>query len=113
MENKMEELVMEPRPLNTTGGWETQVNGKADEVEADGRRRISWAEQQKANRRAEKRARRAMNAMAMALALIVAGGVYMNYVDGFPIWIAASVSVGGMAILSFVIGWIFGHRCRR
>lgn len=110
---KMEELVMEPRPLDTTGGWEKQVNGHHAKKVADGQKKISWAEQQKANRRAEKRANRAMNAVALGLALIVAGGVYLNYVDGFPIWVAASVSVCGMAIFSFVIGWICGHRCRR
>ena len=93
--------------------WDTQVNGRADKADEDRQKKLSWAQQQKANRQAEKRARRAMNAVAVALALIAAGGIYLNYVEGFPVWIAASVAVSGIAILAFVIGWICGHQARR
>lgn len=110
---KMENFVNESRPLDTCGGWEKQVNGRADEVEAEGRRQMTWAEQQEANRRAAQRIQRIMSLLALAVALIVAGGVYLNYVDGFPVWIAASVAVTGIAMLFFVVGWIFGHKSRR
>ena len=128
MEKKMEELKNTSRPLDNNGGWETQVNGRADEKKAEEQRRIiswaeqqkaeeqrriSWAEQQKAKHIAEKRIRRIMNLIAFALALIVGGGIYLNYVEGFPIYIAAAIIVIGNSLLWFVLGWIFGHKERR
>ena len=133
MENNMEELVIETQPTDKEDAFAPEVERNAQRAKIERLRReaqeeemrarerseearkrqLAWEEQQKAARRAEKRARRAMNATAFGLALIVAGSVYLNYVDGFPIWISASVSVGGMAILSFLLGWIFGHRARR
>ena len=109
---KMEKLVIESRPQDSNDGWEQQVNGNADRAEETRQKRIAMAEKREAVRLIEKRARRFMNAVAFALALIISGGVYLNYVDGFPVWIAASVAVGGIAILAFVIGWICGHRAR-
>lgn len=110
---KMENFVKESRPLDTCGGWEKQVNSRADEVEAEGRRRLSWAEQQEANHRAAQRIRRLMSLFALAVALVVAGGVYLNYVDGFPVGIAVCIVVFGNSLLMFLIGWIFGHKARR
>lgn len=133
MSEKMEELVIETKPMEKENAFGTQVEMNAQRAEEDRMRRIAleeerkakqqaeearkkraaWEEGQRAKKLVEKRARRAMNAMALALTLIIAGGIYLNYVDGFPMWIAATVAVGGMSILAFVIGWIFGHRARR
>lgn len=110
---KMENFVKESRPLDISGGWEKQVNGRADEVEAQGRRQMSWAEQQEANRRAAQRIQRLMSLFALAVALIVAGGVYLNYVDGFPIDIAVCIVAFGNSLLMFLVGWLFGHQARR
>ena len=110
---KMENFVNESRPLDISGGWEKQVNGRADEIEAEGRRRISWAEQQEANRRATQRIHRLMSLFALAVALIIAGGVYLNYVDGFPLPVAAGVAVAGNSLFMFLVGWLFGHKARR
>ena len=110
---KMENFVNESRPLDTCGGWEKQVNGRADEVEAEGRRQMSWAEQQEANRRAAQRSQRLMRLFALAVVLIAAGGVYLNYVDGFPIVISVCIVVFGNSLLMFLVGWIFGHKARR
>lgn len=133
MENIMEELVIEAQPTDKEDLFAPQVEMNAQRAELERKRReaqeekardreraeearkrqLAWEEQKKAARRAEKRASRVMNATAFGLALIVAGSVYMNYVDGFPIWISEAVSVGGMSILSFLLGWIFGYRARR
>lgn len=110
---KMENLVIESRPLDMSGEWEKQVNGRADEAEADRLRHLDWEKKQKANRRASQRIQRLMSLFALAVALITAGGVYLNYVDGFPLEIAVSVVVFGNSLLMFLVGWIFGHKARR
>ena len=110
---EMEELVIESRPLDMTGEWDKQVTDRAARREEDQKQQRNRADQQKANRKVERRVRRAMNAVALALALITGGGIYLNYVEECPVWIAVSVAVGGVTILAFVLGWIFGHRARR
>lgn len=129
----MKELNMEACPLSMDAEWCPLVNSRADKAEENRQKQIeqaqtlkekrmaeearqrqaAWEEEQKARELAEKRARRFMSAFAMALALIVAGGVGLNFIDGFPMWIATSVAVSGMVIYGFVIGWLFGHRARR
>ena len=109
----MKELNMETCPLSMDAEWCPLVNSRADRAEEKRKQRLNWAEQQKANRKTERRVRRAMNAVALALALITGGGIYLNYVEECPVWIAVSVAVGGVTILAFVLGWIFGHRARR
>lgn len=110
--DKMEELVIESKPLDMTGGWDEQVNGKADKVEGNRKARISWAEQQKARKVAERRARRLMYSIMLGLALIVAGGITMNYVEGFPFPFAVGLATLGVAVYMFAIGWILGHKAR-
>ena len=109
---KMEDLVIEPRPLDASGGWDQQVNGKARRLDESREMEHKYWAKEAARRKAERRIRRIMNAIAFALALVIVGGVYLNYVEGFPIWIAASVTVTGIALLFFVIGWLFGRRSR-
>ena len=109
----MNEKNMETCPLSMDAEWCPLVNNRADKAEEDRRKHSNWLEQQEAKRRAELRAQRIMRVLAMALALIVAGGIGMNYVEGFPMWIAVSIAGGGMAIYCFVIGWLFGNRARR
>lgn len=110
---KTEKIEKESRPLDNNGGWETQVNGRADEKKAEEQRHIRWEEQQRAKHLREKRISRIMNLIVFALALIVGGGIYLNYVEGFPIYIAAAIIVIGNSLLWFVLGWIFGHKERR
>lgn len=112
MEIKMEASVNEPRPLSMDGEWSPCVNNRADRAEADRKERISWAEQQKANRKAVRRARRLLYGVMIGLALIVFGGVAMNYVEGFPLPAATAIAIVGVAAYMFTIGWIIGHRTR-
>lgn len=129
----MKEMNMEACPLSMDAEWCPLVNSRADKAEENRQKQIeqeqtlkekrmaeearqrqaAWEEEQKARELTEKRARRFMSAFALALALIVAGGVGLNFIDGFPMWIAISVAVSGMVIYGFVIGWLFGHRARR
>ena len=113
MENNTDATKMEACPLNMDAEWCPFVNERADKAEQSRQKKVSWAEQQKAKRLAERRARRFMSAFALAVALIVAGAIGLNYVDGFPVWLAAAVAMGGMTIYSFVVGWLFGHRARQ
>ena len=110
---KMEELKTTPRPLTLNDGWGPQVNGKAkskdDQLEMEKR---YWA-QEIARREAVKRANRILRLLCLACVLIAVGGVYMNYVEGFPIWISASVTASGVALLFFVLGTLVGRRQRR
>lgn len=129
----MKEMNLEACPLSMDAEWCPLVNSRADKAEENRQkqiereqtlkekrmaeearqRQLKWQEEQEAKRRTERRTRLAMNAVTVALALILAGGIILNYVDGFPIWVSCSMAVGGIAILEFVIGWICGHRARR
>ena len=113
MEKKIEEMNMNPAPLTMDGGWEKQVDERAAAAKAADQRRISRAAQQKAAEIAERRIQLTMIALALALALIVAGAVYLNFVEDFPILPAACITVIGNSLLTFVLGWIFGRRSRR
>lgn len=109
---KMEEFVKEPRPLSMDGEWSTCVNNRADRAEADRKERISWTEQQKAKRKAVKRAKWIMFGFMFGLALIVFGGVAMNYVKGFPFPMAVGLTILGVAAYMFTVGWVIGRRTR-
>lgn len=112
METKMEELVIEPRPLSMDGEWSPCVDNRADRAEADRKKRISWAEQQKAHRKEVQRARRISFWILFGLAMILAGGIAMNYVEGFPFPMAVGLAILGVAAYMFTLGWIIGHRTR-
>ena len=113
MSEKMEELRPTPRPLSLNDGWDQQVNGKArrtdDQLEME---KKYWAEEI-ARRQAVKRANRILHLFCLALILITAGGVYMNYVEDFPLWLSSSVAVCGVALLFFTMGTLVGRRQRR
>ena len=111
METKMEENTT-IHPLTLNGGWDQQVNGHAQRKDTQMEMEKCYREQQEARRREEKRAKRTLRLFCLALALITAGGVHLNYVDGFPVWLAVSVAASGLALLFFVIGWLFGRRYR-
>ena len=112
MSEKMEAFMNEPRPLSMDGEWSPCVDNRADRAEADRKKRISWAEQQKANRKAERRARRILYGIMVGLGLIVFGGVCMNYVEGFPFPAATAIAIVGVAAYMFTVGWVIGHRTR-
>ena len=100
-------------PLNMTGDWEQQVNGRAkrtdDQLEME---KKFWAEET-ARQKAQTRANRAMYGFCFGLLLIVAGGCCLNYVNGIPQWVSIAISIVGVAAFYFTLGWIFGHKCRR
>lgn len=126
-------ITMESRPLNMTGGWDQQVNGRADKAEEvrkqqaeraaemrskeraeEARKRhTAWEEELKAKKLAEKRARWIHFGIMLGLALIVYGGVAMNYVAGFPFPTAVGIAILGVAAYMFALGWLLGHKARR
>ena len=132
METKMEEFVNESRPLNMTGGWDEQVNGRADAAEEARKQQAAWAEEERTRRlaeearkrqaaweeeqrakvRAQKRARWISFWILFGLAMILAGGIAMNYVEGFPFPMAVGLAILGVAAYMFTLGWIIGHKAR-
>lgn len=110
MREKMEELVMEPKPMYMDAEWCRLVNSRADKAEEERQKRANLAEQKKENRR--EREHRMLNAMSVALGMIAAGGIFLNDA-AFPLWIGASMAMGGITILAFVMGWITGHKDRK
>lgn len=99
--------------LNMTGGWDHQVNGRADQAEEDRRKMRSWEEQQKAMMKRRKRTNRLLYGLSFGLILIIAGGCSLNYVNGIPQWVSIAISIVGVAALYFTLGWISGYKCRR
>lgn len=110
---KMEELVIKPRPLDMTGEWVEQVNGRADRIKEDRQKQNSWEEQQKALARTRKRANHILCGLLFGFSLIVAGGWCLNHVAVVPAWIAISISIAGVAAYFLTLGWVIGYRCRR
>ena len=108
--NKMEELVIAPKPMSMDAEWSELVNSRADKAEEERQRRMSWAERQRASRMAQ--AHRMLNVVAAALGMIAAGGIFLND-SAFPLWIGASLAMGGVTTLAFVVGWVFGHKGTR
>ena len=90
----MNETKATPRPLTLNGGWEQQVNSHAQ------------------RKKEAKRANHIMTLICLALALIAAGGIYINCMESVPIWLGVSVAVSGIAILSFMLGIAVGCRSR-
>lgn len=107
MREKMEELVIEPKTMSMDAEWSELVNSRADKAEEERQRRMSWAEKQRATHMAQ--THRVLNAVAAGLGMIAAGGIFLND-SAFPLWVGASLAMGGAAILVFVMGWLFGHK---
>lgn len=112
METKMEELETTPHPLTLDGGWEQQVREKAKREAARREMDKKKAAEEEARRRAIKRANRTMRLLCLALALITAGGILMNYIGELPLGISVSVTIGGMAMFFLVLGIMIGRRYR-
>lgn len=109
---KMEELKPTPRPLSLNEGWDQQVNGKAQRTDDQMEMEKRYREEQEAQQKAIKRANRILRMFCLALVLIAAGGVHMNYVEHFPLWFSTTVAVSGVALLFFTLGTLTGRSQR-
>lgn len=109
-ENKHD--VASPRPLNMTGDWDEQVNGRADRAEHDRNQQIIRNNQQIAIDKARKRANWILAGIMVGLALIVVGGCSLNYIRVIPAEVSISVAIIGVAAYMFSLGYVLGHRRR-
>lgn len=109
---KMEELKTTPRPLSLNDGWDQQVNGKAQRTDDQLEREKKYQAEQEAQRQAIKRANRILRMFCVAIVLIAAGGVYMNFVERFPVAVSIAIMVSGVALLFFTLGTLAGRRHR-
>lgn len=112
-ETKMLELIIEPKPLNMDGGWDAQVNGRADRAEEDRIKKLRWEDQQKAYRRARRRFNVILAGLMVGLALIAAGGVALNYIPAVPTDVAISVAIIGISAFMFTLGVVVGYQIRK
>lgn len=130
---KMEELVIESQPADKENAFGPQVEinaqraaeerkrqaAKAEEMRAKERadearkRQAAWEEEQRVKKLAEKRAKRILFGIMFGLALILIGGVAMNYIEDFSFPVAVAFSIVGVAAYTFALGWIVGHNARR
>lgn len=128
MSEKMEAFVNEPRPLSIDGEWSPCVDNRADkakearkkqEVQAENERTMrlaeearnrqaAWEEEQRAKARAKKRAHWILFLTMFGLALILVGGIAMNYIEGFAFPVAVALAIIGVAAYMFALGWIYG-----
>lgn len=109
----MEPLMIEPRKLNLTDGWEEQVNGKAkrvyDRLEKEKKCR---AEEEKRNK-AMKRTNRIMCLFYIGFGLLAACGIYLGYAEEVPMGISVAVTMAYVALLSYTVGFIGGRKKHR
>ena len=73
------------------------------------KRQAAWEEERKSKARAQKRARWILFLTVFGLALILADGVAMNYIEGFPFPMAVALAIIGVASYMFALGWICGR----
>ena len=109
---KMEELKPTPRTLSLDDGWDQQVNGKAKRTDDQLEMEKKYKAEQEARRQAEKRAVRTLRMITLGFALILAGGVYMNWVEGSPMWISIAATVAGAGLFCFTLGILVGRNQR-
>lgn len=107
---KMDEMKTGPGPLNLNDGWEQQVSENAQRQAANQEKKSRQRAEAEARRQEMKRANRTLSLVCVALALIAAGGIYMNCIENVPIWLGASSAVSGVAILFFMLGVVVGRR---
>ena len=109
---KMEELKTTPRPLSLDDGWDQQVNGKAQRTDDQLEMEKKYRAEKEARRQAEKRAVRTLRMITLGFALIFAGGVYMNFVEGSPMWLSIAATVAGASLCCFALGILLGRSQR-
>lgn len=110
MSKETEAIAATENPFFVDSPWEGIVSQNLKAI--DDRRAMEEKERLERyyRKKQEEKFHKRMNITALGLALVTAGGIYMNYVDGFPLEISVSVAVAGVALLAFVLGLLVGEK---